>query len=297
MSKVSESVADLSTRTTFDGSREGLAILAFFSAAAYSSRALLLCKPRPSGVDIEDIRQSLADVVDGTPSGSSTSSAIVSLLRERIMQCILASNALEEHRWRHLISGSPDLVLEVRTQTPAQAAAFNARTSTAATTWAFHGTPFENIWSLLSCGFVNAAQVTPGLARSGEGRGIFGQGIYLSTDFAYAATFARGCPQLPNSLGSWKAVLICEVAPGPLVTIGGRQDEVTAERKEAHNVPEGVIVVEDSDAVAIRAVMLWQTPDSGSWLGVSAEMIAFLVVIVAILYAMWTRTSPSYAKL
>merc|ERR1712224_1097746 len=117
-------------------------------------------------------------------------------------------------------------------------------------------------------------------------RSLFGKGIYLSLDPGYAATFVRPSPPLPHSLGRWRCLLICEVVPGPLVTIGGigsQSDDSGRAPKDAHDVPEGVIVVEDSDAVTVRFALFWHTPSGG--FGISTDMlIAILVMAFAVAY-------------
>merc|ERR1711862_305234 len=91
--------------------------------------------------------------------------------------------------------------------------------------WAFHGAPFENVWSILNFGFINAAQVSPQLGRHGHGRGLFGQGMYFSLEPALAASYVRPSVCLPPQLGRWRCLFVCQIAPGPLVSIGGQACE------------------------------------------------------------------------
>eukprot|EP00927_Polykrikos_kofoidii_P027261 TRINITY_DN24053_c0_g1_i2.p2 TRINITY_DN24053_c0_g1~~TRINITY_DN24053_c0_g1_i2.p2 ORF type:complete len:166 (-),score=9.58 TRINITY_DN24053_c0_g1_i2:118-615(-) len=159
---------------------------------------------------------------------------------------------------------------------------------------------FENVWSILNFGLVNAAQISPDLARTGS---LFGRGIYLSSDPGYAKTFAKTSPPLPGGLGRWNCLLLCEVAPGPLVTVGDNGSNVadvataTLAARDAHDVPAGVIVVEDSNSVVVRSALFWRR-DSGEKEGggicspAVQIAVAVLLVVAAVLRASIVVPAP-----
>ncbi|CAE8631650.1 unnamed protein product [Polarella glacialis] len=301
-----------------ESSSEQEALLAAFSAALASSRPSLLCKPRPPDFTLDDLRESLAELAATTPTttttpattttttAATTAAAVAALLQDCGKRCSLpglgfedpgwtaAVQRVSEVPWAGLIHGEPAVLLHF----PARAA-FEARAEGRETLWAFHGTPFENVWSLLNFGFVNAAQVTPGLGRTGADRSAFGRGIYLSTDPALAATYARASKPLPGNLGCWICLLVCQVAKGPMVTVGGQgaapaDQHGFAPRDAAHELPQDYIVVEDTDSVSIRGMLFWRRPGTAKEEGSSVEMWLCLVVLLGvILYTMCTRTQPA----
>ena len=70
-------------------------------------------------------------------------------------------------------------------------------------TIAYHGTAFENIWSILHFGLLNHLQT----------RALFGPGIYLSLDIGTAMSFSKSLKQVNNVCKNYAyfVVLKCEV--------------------------------------------------------------------------------------
>merc|ERR1711957_885517 len=136
--------------------------------------------------------------------------------------------------------------------------------------------------------------VSPSLGRHGQGRGVFGQGIYFSSDPALAASYVRP-GSCPHGLGQWRCVLICQVTPGPLVSIGGQENKQTS-AGEAHDVPDGYIIVEDSKSVVVRAAVFWRNELSGNQGGVLQWMFAALLVAAVAFYQFWTQMPPAVRR-
>lgn len=296
-------------------SSESTAFLAAFAAALHSYRVDSVCRPRPPGMSTEELRRGLGAAIlperDGQKFSPQSPAAAITAFLEEARQLRLASprsgvSALAadaakssyDSRAQAILAGRggpPDIVLHLA---PPRAAAFAVRAAGNPTRLAFHGTQFENVWPVLNHGLINLAQVDPRLARTGS---IYGKGIYLSTDICYASGFAKPSAALPHGLGSWSCVFLCEVAPGPMVTVGGAAETAQAQSnglapRDAHNVPESVIVVEDSDAVVVRCALLYRHGGSsgaglfslGSYL--SETTLAALVILLAVLYAVWAKT-------
>eukprot|EP00440_Ansanella_granifera_P046997 gb/GFBE01050894.1/.p1 GENE.gb/GFBE01050894.1/~~gb/GFBE01050894.1/.p1 ORF type:complete len:320 (+),score=40.87 gb/GFBE01050894.1/:1-960(+) len=297
------------------------ALLSAFVASLYSSKASLLCKPRPRDLDIDDLRLGAAELAstDAAPCAASNKqlspagiaiSEILAKRRERFLNSgalVADSNwkdcnrILAETPWSVVMGREPDVVLCNTGKGAAE-----TRGSGHPPLFAFHGTAFENVWSILSCGFVNAAQVNESLGRHGHARSLYGKGIYLSLEPGYAAGFVRPSAPLPQSLGRWRCLLLCEVAPGPRVTVGGASSVAVRPEgsggvasNDAHDVPEGVVVVEDSDSVSVRCALFWHEPEVQTFGGVSVEtVLAVLVALAAILYFMLAKSpSSSFARL
>jgi len=275
---------------------ESEAILCAFAAALTSYKVDTVCRPRPPGIGIEDLRQGVHEILSGL-GASAQATSVAGFLDERYQQRIATGESLQYARaayearaleisakWR----GTPHIVLHIA---PPQ----RCEEASSPTVWAYHGTKFENFWSILNCGLINAAQVDRRLALTGS---LFGRGIYLSRDPSYAGQFARMSSPLPGLLGRWSCLLLCEVTPGPMVTIGPdtgvidrvgeisqcpQPSETTYARakKDAHSVPDGVIVVEDSAAVVIRSAILHRLDaPAARTCRLSPELIVGIVVVV-----------------
>jgi poly[ADP-ribose] polymerase 16 len=74
---------------------------------------------------------------------------------------------------------------------------------------AYHGTDFANVHSILHQGLLAASGTR--LQTTGA---VFGQGIYLSTDFSTAFQYTKGREGWQHSTlgGQLRCVLVCEVA-------------------------------------------------------------------------------------
>jgi poly[ADP-ribose] polymerase 16 len=83
---------------------------------------------------------------------------------------------------------------------------------------AYHGTDFSAVHSILHQGLLTASGTR--LQTTGA---VFGQGIYLSTDFSTAFQFTKGRQAWPHStLGRHlRCVLVCEVAEEATVSQPG----------------------------------------------------------------------------
>eukprot|EP00271_Cylindrocystis_brebissonii_P010121 TRINITY_DN26216_c0_g1_i1.p1 TRINITY_DN26216_c0_g1~~TRINITY_DN26216_c0_g1_i1.p1 ORF type:complete len:467 (-),score=91.26 TRINITY_DN26216_c0_g1_i1:1058-2458(-) len=95
--------------------------------------------------------------------------------------------------------------------------------------WAFHGTPAENLHSILRCGLLNMSG-----SREQKHGAIFGEGIYLSTDIAVALSFCSASPLSASGEGGiWLHsafgarplfLLCCQVANAPQGVTRSHQD-------------------------------------------------------------------------
>lgn len=291
-------------------------LLSVLVSSLHSSKATLLCKPRPQNFDVDDLRLGAACVATGSKpeiEHSPAAAAISELLEIRSQQYVplqaLATDSrwkacakiVAETPWQAVMGRSPDVVL-CNTSEKKTVGTPHGDTQII---YAYHGTAFENVWSILSCGFVNAAQVSESLGRYGHARSLYGKGIYLSLEPSYAASFVRPSPPLLHALGRWRCLFLCEVTPGPMVTVGGEGSfEARSEEsgglatKDAHNVPEGVVVAENSESVRVCCALLWHAPDTQRFGGLSIEAIlACVVAVIACLYVVWDKHAAHYWKL
>eukprot|EP00929_Paragymnodinium_shiwhaense_P109031 TRINITY_DN75399_c0_g1_i1.p1 TRINITY_DN75399_c0_g1~~TRINITY_DN75399_c0_g1_i1.p1 ORF type:complete len:324 (-),score=61.07 TRINITY_DN75399_c0_g1_i1:114-1085(-) len=277
-SAVADAAADASpaeagsTSSSFSSCAVEVPLLAAFNAAAHSGRATTLCKPRPADTSPSDVRSGLAAMSAGKRCGAQLTGAdaslqgwLMSVQEQRLLRQGAEFDAALASYHAHSCEieaacGRPDYILPIA---PPRLAGFQARAAGVSTRWAFHGSAFENVWSILNTGLVNAAQIDPNLARTGS---LFGKGIYLSIVPSYAFNFAKTSPPLANGHGRWSCLFLCEVAPGPLVSVGGvgaaaddAHSAATVPRadKDAFDVPEGVIIVEDSEAVVVRCALFF----------------------------------------
>merc|ERR1712107_916468 len=90
-------------------------------------------------------------------------------------------------------------------------------------------------------------------------------GIYLSKEPSYAANYAKPSAPLQGGLGRWSCLFLCEVAPGPLVTIGGEK------------------------CVIVRYAILYRrgAEETG---GICSSTVQYTVAGIAILAAIFART-------
>lgn len=118
----------------------------------------------------------------------------------------------------------------------------------------FHGTSFENIWSILHTGLLNLSQTA--LERTGA---AFGSGIYLSTDLAVAFSFSKSCKGWDNSaIGrQLRAVLVCSV-----IHHGDDDDAPQLPSATSSSSPDKYLIVQRSDAVQIEYILLYVDVDA-----------------------------------
>lgn len=284
---------------------EHVAFLAAFAAALHAPRSELLCKPRPAGVSIERLRLGFgffrASLAGDTPDlpGADTIAGIAALMRERAARWTPSVQESDIHaQLRQVIDvcgRPPDAVLHF--PRGASRSFESLRDGGTRPLLVFHGTPFENVWSILNFGFINAAQVSPQLGRHGQARGAFGQGIYFSVEPGLAASYVRPSQPLPSDLGQWRCLLICEVAPGPMVTVGGQEQLCHVGGREALDVPDGYVVVEDSESVAVRAAVFWHSEArGGACTGAWQLILAAILVIAIVFYQMWVQMPPALRR-
>jgi hypothetical protein len=122
-------------------------------------------------------------------------------------------------------------------------------------TLGFHGTSFENIWSILHSGLLNLTNTS--LERTGA---AFGSGIYLSTDLSVAFSFSKaGKGWVHSAIGrQLRAVLVC--------SISHHHDNDNGTDDNARQLPTSVssssppdkyLIVQRSDAVRIEYILIY----------------------------------------
>lgn len=116
---------------------------------------------------------------------------------------------------------------------------------------AFHGSSAENWWAILR----NGLQVQAGFAAA-NGR-VFGDALYLSTDFDTAAGFSKH-----SSVPKWSPLRISgvtvvgefEITLGSGVTVGSRSDCPKPTVWGVPDVPNEYVIVEDANKVVLIAL-------------------------------------------
>jgi hypothetical protein len=112
----------------------------------------------------------------------------------------------------------------------------------------FHGTSFENLWSILQAGLLNLSGTR--LERTGA---VHGTGIYLSKDPGVAFSFSAPAEAWHGSAIGRKlrCLLVCGVSDHGL----GRKTDGSS--SGGGGLPEKYIVIERSDLVKVHYVLLY----------------------------------------
>eukprot|EP01112_Ceratiomyxa_fruticulosa_P015794 TRINITY_DN469_c0_g1_i9.p1 TRINITY_DN469_c0_g1~~TRINITY_DN469_c0_g1_i9.p1 ORF type:complete len:333 (+),score=33.86 TRINITY_DN469_c0_g1_i9:134-1132(+) len=149
---------------------------------------------------------------------------------------------------------------------------------------AFHGSQFENFWSILNKGL----QV-----RFSKETSIFGDGIYLSDDPLVAHNFVQSNKVWENSAlgGRLGCVCGCEVLSHPDVRKGRRGN--TNGIMVDHQLPESYIVVQRNHHLLVKYLLVYSEPkvikyaNSSSTMRrlMSSSMVVFLYILLLILIA------------
>lgn len=121
---------------------------------------------------------------------------------------------------------------------------------------AFHGTDFSAMHSILQQGLLAASGTR--LQTTGA---VFGQGIYLSTDFTTAFQFTKGRPAWQHSMlgRHLRCVLVCEVAEAATVSQTGTQSGSRYEQASLATEQRRCLValgIHDQDEVAVTMMHL-----------------------------------------
>ena len=134
----------------------------------------------------------------------------------------------------------------------------------------FHGTCFENVFSILHNGLINHSGESSRLERNGS---MYGHGIYCTTDLSVAYAFTSGgtIGWDHSSLGtSLRCILVCTVEPDP-----------TDIKKDKY------IVVRRSDKISIKYLLVYVDTVSDASMNTSraALLMCILVLFLACLIA------------
>jgi hypothetical protein len=227
---------------------------AIYSAAA-SSRRAFLCRPFPamfcsnqqcnydnltSALDAigKSLRRSGSVVLGADQGGVSAMEAAMSLW----MIDLPCSNA--SHNASRVLDGVPagpniipPICIELGRHLPP------AFQTSGATHRGYHGTAFENVYSIL----LNGLQNYSGTDRMGTGD-VFGNGIYLSGDSSVARSFSKP-GQLIDGGGSVSAVFECLILKDPSVICSAT----------GGSTPSSYFIVPREELVIVTSVWIWRS--------------------------------------
>ncbi|KXZ46253.1 hypothetical protein GPECTOR_45g123 [Gonium pectorale] len=152
---------------------------------------------------------------------------------------------------------------------------------------AYHGTHLENLHSIVHTGLQNLSGTR--LQRTGA---IFGDGIYLSTNYDTAFSFCQPCPSWPRSRYGTKlrVLLVCEVDLDRSSAERGADAAAAAGRSAAQpppsssGLPDTYLLVQRADAVRLLFVLVFCDATAGPAGGGRGGRVNWCTVLV-VLYA------------
>ena len=230
-------------------------MLSAIHSAAASSRRAFLCRPFPamfcsnqqcnyddltSALDAigKSLKRSGSAVFGADQSGVSAKQAAISLWTIELPCSDASHNALRV--LDGVPTGSniiPPICIELGRHLPP------AFQTSGATHRGYHGTAFENVYSIL----LNGLQNYSGTDRMGTGD-VFGNGIYLSGDPTVARSFSKP-GQLIDGQGSVSAVFECLILKDPSVICSAT----------GGSTPSSYFVVPREDLVVVTSVWIWRS--------------------------------------
>lgn len=169
------------------------------------------------------------------------------------------------------------------------------------TFWGFHGSRLENFYSILYHGLLKT------LFKSG----IYGNGIYLSSDSNVSLTFSpSGCGWGGSVIGSGLSCLaLCEIVDHPDVVCQLPEAEAskTADDSMCGPVPQKYFVVRNSDMVQLRYLLVYgknphpvmrQKNSDDSMIGWFSKhkFLTFMLGYVLLLGAVGISNNPTFMR-
>ncbi len=165
---------------------------------------------------------------------------------------------------------------------------------------AFHGTSFENLYSILQNGLLNLTGTL--LQRTGAN---YGDGIYLSTNFDVAFHFSVPADAWSNSsLGNrLRCLLVCEVDKQYLADQGQLANLHPSSSRAVSagsQLPETYLLVKSKAAVNISHIVIWcdqpamHSVKAGSRVNLCALVVVLYVVMMVVLGLTSNKTRWKY---
>eukprot|EP00049_Salpingoeca_infusionum_P006004 m.100220 g.100220 ORF g.100220 m.100220 type:complete len:247 (+) comp13162_c0_seq1:601-1341(+) len=153
---------------------------------------------------------------------------------------------------------------------------------------AYHGTPVENLYSILNNGFCGSFSRTQ----------LFGPGTYCSTDLSVCTNFA------PTLVLPWQrqlgqrisCICVCEIVNHPEVKKPGQVAMETASQTMPSAIPKHYIIVPNDDHIRLSAVILLGDPPARRakkhpvvrLLHTHGRRLALLCALIVLLYVAWS---------